>query len=102
MTDNRWLNDRRLLIDSQNKNILGQQRVSDEDLKQQRFKIATFVMQCHDAGFDVVTMIQQLMAGAVWLGDQASISREQLATAVHMIKFPDGVQLTHVSGIVKP
>ena len=55
---------------------------AEDDLAAQRFQIASVVRQMHDAGYHPLTMIEMLLAGAAFLGDNYGVSRQQMQRVI--------------------
>jgi hypothetical protein len=87
---------RRIHMDRATHAVLGvDPRTSgSEDARQaQRFQIADVVRQLHDAGYDRMLMIEMLLAGAAFIGDNYGVSREQMAKVIVQISLADSRQL---------
>jgi hypothetical protein len=76
---------RRVHMDDATRQITGAdpRKAHGEDAKQsQRFQIANFVRQVYDAGYDPLVIIEMLLSGAVFIGDNTGVSRQQMAKVV--------------------
>lgn len=70
-----------------------------EDARQaQRGQIAEVVRSMHDAGYDPMLMIEMLLAGAAYLGDNYGVSRDQMAKVIVQISLSDTRQLIYTPG----
>lgn len=84
-------------MDDAKRMVLGETgNTSGEDEKQaQRFKLAEFVRQAYDAGFDRMIMVEMLLAGACFIGDNHGVSRQQMAKVVEAISLGENRQLIY-------
>lgn len=54
-----------------------------EDARQtMRYQIANFVRQIYDAGYDPLVIIEMLLSGAAFVGDNHGVSRQQMAKVI--------------------
>ncbi len=91
-----WENRRRLRVDSVSKQLLGDDprtQVGSDALAAQQFRVGVFVRECYDGGFDPISLIQNLMVGAVFVADNHGVSRDQLIKLIPMIELKKERQL---------
>ena len=96
-----WERRRRLRVDETSKQLLGPDTLKPagaDDLASQQFQVGVFVRQCVDAGFDQLSLLQNLLVVSVWLADQIGVSREQIAKTVHAIEMTRDRQLIYKPG----
>lgn len=89
---------RRLLVDASVKHVIGgdaSRQAGADALNAQSFKIATFVKQSFDAGFEPANMIRMLLSGACFIADNCGVSRDQLVQAIRMSQAPADAQLIY-------
>lgn len=55
---------------------------ADADLQEQRLAVGFAVRRWFDGGMDPETLVQSLLVGAVWLGDNLGISRDALVEVI--------------------
>lgn len=94
--DNWWKRRRRLRVDDVSKQLLGIDPASaqgEDALQAQRFKVGVFIRECIDGGFDPMTMIEMLVTGAAWLGDNYGVTRQQMAKAIVDVEMKRDRQL---------
>lgn len=92
---------RRAAMDHASKIVTGidVKRDSGADaLAAQRFVLANFHRQCFDSGFDPMTMIECLLAGAAFFADNHNVSREMLAAFVTKVALQGGRELVFKPG----
>lgn len=92
---------RRVHMDDARRVITGSdpRMAHSEDARQaMRFQIAEFVRQCWDAGYDPMVMIEMLLAGAAYLGDNVGVSRQQMQKVIGEIQLGQERQLIYTPG----
>lgn len=91
---------RRLHMDDATRAITGADlRSTGADAAQsQRFIVGNFIRQLHDAGYDRMILIEMLLAGAAFLGDNYGVSREQMAKVITSIKLSEDRSLIWTPG----
>lgn len=94
-------NRRRIHMDDARKLITGSDpRMSQgADAEQaMRFTIANFVRECYDAGMNPMVMIEMLLAGAAFIGDNSGVSRQQMQKVIGEIALGPDRQLVFAPG----
>ena len=89
---------RRDNMDASRKIITGNdpRLATSEDARQaQRFKIAEFVRQAYDGGYDPMVLVEMLLAGAAFVGDNYGVSRQQMAKVICEMRLADERQLIY-------
>ena len=78
---------RRRLLDQARTTLVGgdQNRASSADRQAQRAQIAEFVRTLIDGKFDPMVVIEMLIGGLAFLGDNHGVSREQMADALREV-----------------
>jgi len=64
---------------------------TSEDAKQaQRRNVAEMVRRFYDAGYDPMVLVEMLLAGAAFIGDNHGVGRGQMAKVLHELNLsPD-------------
>lgn len=74
-------------------------RASDTDRATQRVTFAQLVRQVYDGGWDRMTLIESLLAGACFLADNHGVSRQQLCAFVAELALSKDRELVYAPPI---
>lgn len=89
---------RRVHMDDARRMVTGvdvSKSASEDDKQAQRFKLAEVHRQFYDAGFDPLVMIEMMLAGACFFGDNHGVSRQQMAKIIEAIDIGQNRQLIY-------
>lgn len=92
---------RRLAMDGASKiitSIDSRKASSTDDQQSQRFKIANQIRTFYDAGFDPMIIIEMLLAGAAFVGDNHGVSRSQMQKVLGEVSIGADRQLIYTPG----
>jgi hypothetical protein len=83
---------RRVFVDDATKQVTGEDvrlKGSADEQAAQRYQVAEFIKSIHDAGYNPLIIIEMMLAGAAFLGDNYGVSRQQMATVIVEIALSD-------------